>query len=650
MIDEHTTPTRNEPEDEQSAVHHTDATALRRMPHDGTYHFIWEFDLRATPQQMWPYISDTNRLNADVGQPAVQAGLREPANANDRQQILRFAVLGVPVEWEELPFEWVYPQRYGVLRRYARGPMKSMRVLIELEPRRAGGTHMRYHVWVDPNGIQGRIAVLVYIGIMIARRVAEVVQRYDELAVQQQTAAIRPQAVQFAPGGHQRMERLLAQLGSDGVATDLLERLQTTLEYTDDFAAAELRPYALADAWGRARRPVLEMFLRAARLGLLNFQWELLCPLCRNSNDTSSTLSEVNEQVHCQSCQIDYTVNFDRSVELTFYPNPAIRPVQHYEYCVGGPHRTPHIVAQQIVAPGQQTTIQPTLEPGRHRVRTLAYPGGHLLNIGAEGAAEWRFVPDPAAAADSEVQLMPSPRLHFVNDTDSEQIFMLERTAWSDQAVTAAEVTALHLFRSLFSNEALRPGEKISVGGITVVFTDLRGSTRLYREIGDAPAFGRVMSHFDVLIEEVANEGGALVKTIGDAVMAVFQRPLGAVRAMLRAQQRLANPPAGGQALLLKAGIHTGACIAVTLNERLDYFGSTVNIAARLEGVSSGQNIILTDAVHADPEVEAWLDGQQGKLEAECFTQALKGFDTETFELWRVGWRQLAARDGERLR
>ena len=114
---------------------------------------------------------------------------------------------------------------------------------------------------------------------------------------------------------------------------------------------------------------------------------------------------------------------------------------------------------------------------------------------------------------------------------------MLERTAWSDEAATAAEVTALQTFRDLFAAEALRPGEPISVGSLAVVFTDLRGSTRYYRDVGDAPAFGSVLQHLDLLREAVAAEGGAVVKSMGDAIMAVFARPLPAVRAMQVAQE-----------------------------------------------------------------------------------------------------------------
>ena len=92
----------------------------------------------------------------------------------------------------------------------------------------------------------------------------------------------------------------------------------------------------------------------------------------------------------------------------------------------------------------------------------------------------------------------------MVNADATGHLAIVEHLAWSDQATTAAEVTSLQLFRDLFSREVLRPGEQISVGSMTVVFTDLKNSTQLYQEIGDAPAFGRVLTHFEILKAAVA--------------------------------------------------------------------------------------------------------------------------------------------------
>jgi class 3 adenylate cyclase len=173
----------------------------------------------------------------------------------------------------------------------------------------------------------------------------------------------------------------------------------------------------------------------------------------------------------------------------------------------------------------------------------------------------------------------------------------------------------------------------MAVGSLTVVFTDLRDSTRLYRQVGDAPAFGSVAGHFDVLRDAVADAGGAVVKTIGDAVMAVFRRPAAGVTALLAAQTELAAADRA-QPLHLKVGMHAGPCLAVTLNERLDYFGSTVNAAARIVGLSSGADVVVSGAVRCDPEVAELVDA--GAVTAEREDAPLKGFDEGPFELWRL--------------
>ncbi len=326
--------------------------------------------------------------------------------------------------------------------------------------------------------------------------------------------------------------------------------------------------------------------------------------MCRGGS-TAESLQDVTSNVHCSSCNIDFTLNLDQLVELTFRPNPAIRKIEVDDYCVGGPQLTPHIVAQQLLDAGAERCVQ----------IALAKPAGWTAE---------------------QSKLAKVAEVTFENATDAEQLFILERTAWNDQAATAAEVTALQVFRDLFASEALRPGEQISVGTLAVLFTDLRNSTRMYREIGDATAFGRVMNHFDILRQAIADEDGALVKTIGDAVMAVFRHPAAALRAMLRAQQLLAVPQDGNRPLTLKAGIHVGPCIAVTLNGRLDYFGSTVNLAARLEGQSTGDDVVISTAVYSDPEVRELLDDADRGLAARRFEIPLKGFDEDSFELWRV--------------
>ena len=614
------------------------------------FHYRWEFDLESSPEQLWPLVADTNRFNRDTGVPVVKTLSNPGAGLKNARRRLRLSAFGIPVEWEEQPFEWVRPQRFGVVRRYSKGPIEELRVLAELVPREmpladspakasdAGtqpGTKLIYQVWAKPKNVLGLIAIPIQIGLLSARNFARTFREYDVRARQGLTTAGSGAKADLVSGGPARLLSLSEKMAAQGSDAELVANLVDHIENADDFAVARIRPYELARQWRQPKRAVLETCLCATRAGILDLQWNLICPMCRGGG-ASTTLREMSSQVHCAGCNIDFTVNFEQSVELTFRPNPSIRDAEVETFCIGGPQVTPHIEAQQLLPPRSTRAVDLTLTEGRYRLRTMALAGWQHLRASDTSEGEMTLRATVDGWSNDELSIGTRANLEFENATDEEQLFILERTAWSDDAATAAEVTALQVFRDLFASEALRPGEQISVGTLTILFTDLKDSTRMYREIGDATAFGRVMNHFDILKQAIMDEDGALVKTIGDAVMAVFRHPAAGLRAMLHVQQLLSAPPGGLPPLTLKAGLHTGPCIAVTLNDRLDYFGSTVNLAARLEAQSTGGDVVVSSNVYDDPGVRDLLSDPRNGFAATRFSVPLKGFDQEEFELWRV--------------
>ena len=99
--------------------------------------------------------------------------------------------------------------------------------------------------------------------------------------------------------------------------------------------------------------------------------------------------------------------------------------------------------------------------------------------------------------------------------------------------------------------------------------------------------------------------------------MASFGDPAHAIRAALEMQKRIVDHD-----LVLKIGVHVGPSVMVSLNDRLDYFGSTVNMAARLQGQSEGGDIVVSRAVADDPAVKPLLAAVNSREESV----ALKGF------------------------
>src|SRR5205814_9990324 len=189
------------------------------------FHYRWEYDLQSSPEQLWPLVADTNRFNRDTGVPAIQITSLGEGLKNARRR-LRLSAFGIPVEWEEQPFEWVRPHRFGVIRRYSKGPMSELRVRVELRARAANdgngqsatGSKLIYDVSATQKNIIGLLAIPIQIGLVSARNFARTIREYDQLAKHGRTAANESKQVEFASGGRDRLlalsEKLIA-LGSD---------------------------------------------------------------------------------------------------------------------------------------------------------------------------------------------------------------------------------------------------------------------------------------------------------------------------------------------------------------------------------------------------------------------------------------------------
>ena len=206
-----------------------------------------------------------------------------------------------------------------------------------------------------------------------------------------------------------------------------------------------------------------------------------------------------------------------------------------------------------------------------------------IRNGGRERASAWVVeyppVPDQAAA----IEFMP--------------------------VLTAKKLLSNQTFRRLFRSETIPASETLQVRDLTYLFTDLKDSTLMYDTVGDVNAYDLVRRHFDALVQVVARNSGAVVKTIGDAIMATFVTPADAVRAGVEMLAVLAEFNLNASAdLVIKIGIHRGRSIAVTLNDRIDYFGQDVNIASRIQQLAGAGEIVISGEVYRSPNVVELLE------------------------------------------
>src|SRR5262245_60780540 len=220
-------------------------------------HYSWEYNLKSSPEQLWPFVSDTNRFNRDTGVPSVEPGQGKRQKLRNARRRLRLSFYGVAVEWEEQPFEWVRPLRFGIARKYSTGPIEELRALAELTPLESGGTRLKYHVWARPKTLFGSIVIPLQIKFISAPRFARTFRKYDEAASMGVLAARNDTVNELSPAALGRIDGVREKLLADEVSPALVTKLLEFVQKGDDFSVARIRPYELADDWKLSRKDVL---------------------------------------------------------------------------------------------------------------------------------------------------------------------------------------------------------------------------------------------------------------------------------------------------------------------------------------------------------------------------------------------------------
>ncbi len=583
----------------------------------------WHFDL--PPEKLWTVLSDTARFNEAAKAPSY--ALDEIAQPDGTvRRFGRSRIAGMDMAWEEMPYQWIENRAFSQQRVFSKGPFRRFGPELKLEPD-GDGTRVTYALEAEPANLIGRL-----LAGAVVRRTGVTIERMARQAVEF-LKGNREMTFDYAPpelptGARRRLAAIVGELESGPYGHGLAQKLADHIVSAQELDLGRLRPLSLARQWQAKERDVIELCLAAVKLGMLGMRWDLLCPSCRGGKLSATALDQMPSGAHCPSCNIDYDRDFNRNVELVFFPNAAIRILGSGGYCLSGPMTTPHVVLQQILAPGESRSLDVALPPGHYRARAIS--GTESADIEFAGGG----FPAVSASADGIVAGAPADagKIMLENRRDTPVTLLIEQRDWVQDALTAHRVSTLQAFRDLFAGTALRPGDEAGIDRVTLMFTDLKGSTELYERLGDSRAYALVREHFAFLAAIVRDDEGAIVKTIGDAVMAAFSDSANAMKAALAVLHRiddfnakLRGEGVKGDAIVIKLGLHVGPCIVVTLNERLDYFGSTVNMAARLQGQSKGGDIVLSQAMADDPAVKPLIAGLPRRKEKVT----LRGFQSK---------------------
>lgn len=474
---------------------------------------------------------------------------------------------------------------------------------------------------------------------------------------------------------HEKIELMAAQ---EHYSAGLLNRFSDFIANADDWDLYRINPYRLAEILGYGEHEVLELMIHGARAGLLDFTWSMVCPSCGEIQNNDHSLDNLSREFHCEVCQFPVTVTMDETVEVTFSVTPGIRrldlnPFSSMDtyrrfYFSDGIERSPEMLEYmgsiwqgfEVIEPDDTFILDRDWAAGAsYRMVSAGVHKQFIFHIDEKAGNKERMYDldfDKDGITPKEIRVHTTRPVFRISNHLSEAVGLmiveadfptLHRTMKNHPSSRKAMLTGTTLlgnrkFRDAFKIDRLSPSLKLNIRSLTLLFTDLKGSTELYNRTGDIQAYQLIQDHFRILGDIVARNSGAVIKTMGDAIMATFSSPAHAVKAgdeMIRAMKDLHT---GDGDLELKVGIHEGPALAISNMGYLDYFGQTVNIAARIQALAKPGSIWISDTVLQGKNVKRYLGGQG--FTGKRYSASLKGVEERTVVYGLQRSRKLAGK------
>ncbi|WP_425613429.1 protein kinase [Anatilimnocola sp. NA78] len=603
-------------------------------PHDASKlvanQMTWE--LASSPEALWPYVANTERLNRAIGLPPVEYTTQHDAERGTRR-FGTIRVAGMKMTWEEHPFEWIEGRRMSVLRQFASGPFQWFVNTVELRRLPSGGTKLIHSVKIAPQNFLGRIVAQIETGKKCQRSLDKVYPRIDKFL--QDRAADIPtgdafeSTPQLAAHLRTRLAERTARLLIHGIEPHIAEALGTFLTEAATQEVARIRPIALANQLGLDEQALIDACLLGTTEGLLKLEWDILCPTCRVAADSKETLKQLSAHANCEACHQDFDTGVAGAVEMVFRIHPELRDTEVGKYCIGGPWHAPHVVAQLRLEPQERVELELELPVGEYLLRGPRLPHSTSLRVQTSGApSQHEVLLEQAAPRINRVSVLRAGKqiLIIENRFATQQIVRLERTIPRGDVLTAAQAAALPRFRELFPGEVLSAGQLISAAQVTLLSTSIPAIDEHYAHLGDIRAYAVVQSQLRRIEQAIVAGRGEVVKVVGEGVLAAFPEMSSAVEVAFA----ILNSAEDG--LNLAIGVHRGPAIVTTVNGRLDYFGATARQALALPQVA-GEGITLSESVFADPVVAQFV--QEQPLPWQLRTIDLPGKPQQLVQQWK---------------
>ena len=431
------------------------------------YDFHWTLD--AEVKQLWPLVSDTDRLNKAIGLPLPNFHYQ---HSGDQLKIFGDAKFkGMNVSWREHPFQWICEREMSVLREFDKGPFEWVTSTVELHRIAGQKTRLLHRIQVKPRGWFGKLLTPFQFGFLTKRSLDKVYARIETIANDTSCGFACDVPFGARPKLSKSQSKLLkdraAQLAHEIKNVQLAREFGEFVERVADPTAARIRPFPLSKQLACTNDQAMQVCFAGVKVRLLNLSWDVICPVCRIAADNLSSLENIESHAHCKVCNASFELDFSRSVEAIFSVHPEIRNIELKTYCIGGPYHAPHVLAQNRLLVNQQVDIGVTLKSGRYEITGPQLGQKDFVDV-EDGAVANRveFVIGTNSQAELPTVCPGEACLTVNNQSDLEVLVRLEESSKREDALTANIASQHPLFKKLFPSEVTQAEQLVGLSNV----------------------------------------------------------------------------------------------------------------------------------------------------------------------------------------
>lgn len=432
-----------------------------------------------------------------------------------------------------------------------------------------------------------------------------------------------------------------------------------------------INPIFISNKFQMNEKEVTNIFIEASRAGIFDLSWSLICPTCGAILIQNESINELNRDSHyCTICELDVPVRLDDYVEVVFKFTPGIisskvdlSQYQHENFSSFFSrsfvrskslenYSKNNLLDFTFISAGEIRKFKTTVVKGS-LYRLIGININKTYYIKASSSTNKKIpiidITDNGFP-EGELNIYPGELEIEVKNCSSEAVGLsfvktepelLSNILKNDPPyfkpfLSGKVLLNNNTFRQLYKIEELSANLKLNLRSLTLLFTDLKGSTEMYDKIGDIAAYNLIQQHFQVLENIVDKYNGAVIKTMGDAIMAAFSTPEDGLLASIDMLTDIKSVNIKDiNSLCLKIGLHEGHALVINRDNKLDYFGQNVNIAARIQGIAGPDELFISQRVFDFKSIKKALYDRKKSIKIYKRETRLKGVG-ETQTVYKV--------------